>query len=63
MQRPKNKNRVPPDKMVYHYTLLCAIIIDHVTLMPIIAIIAIIWFSIISQIQSNWNDRGKNIEL
>ena len=28
--------------MVYHYTILCAIIYDYVTIMPLIAIIAII---------------------
>ena len=28
--------------MVYHYTLLYAIIFDYVTIMPVIAIIAII---------------------
>ena len=43
--KTKKKNRVPPDKMVYHYTLLCAIILDYFTIIPIISIIAIMSFS------------------
>jgi hypothetical protein len=44
---------------VLHYTLLCAIILKYFTIMPIIAIIAIVWFSIFSPIENNWNNREK----
>jgi hypothetical protein len=39
MQRQKKNHRVPPDQMVCHYTLLCAIISDYFTIISIIAII------------------------
>ena len=38
-QRQEKNNRVPPDKIMCHYTLLCAVISDYFTIISIIAII------------------------